>query len=133
MVRYKELKYEGKVYNEQYKIDEILIKNKFEWFLDTEVENIRLEIVKDILVVNSGIWYNGIFVYGVIRDLEWRFGSFENGIIHNIIWRNGIFKNGIIYGGIFYQGQFISGEIKREGAKTEFINCDISPNFKQNL
>ena len=132
-MRYKEIKYEGNIYTEQYKIDEILIKNKFNWLLDAEVENMRLEITKDVVVINGGVWYNGIFNYGVIRDCEWKFGSFENGVIYNINWRNGIFKNGLIYGGIFYQGQFISGEVKRGDTKIEFINCDISPNFKQNI
>jgi hypothetical protein len=135
-MRYKELKYQGKTYTETYQINEILADNKFLWFLEAELSNIRLEILKNTLVINSGIWYNGTFKYGVIRNLEWRYGSWENGVWYNGIFWDGIFKSGLIYNGTFYKGQFLSGVAKNmmpnSDYKTnhEFINCDISPNFK---
>lgn len=122
MSRYIELKYDGKIYTEKYKIDEILIKNKFQWLLDAEIENARLEIFKDTLIWNSGIWYNGIFVYGVIRDIEWRYGIFENGVWYNGTFKNGIFKIGLIYDGKFLNGEILKGKIK--GGK--FVDIKIS-------
>ena len=47
MKKYKELKFNGETYTEQYKIQEILIREKFDWFLDMESENVRLEIIKN--------------------------------------------------------------------------------------
>jgi len=112
MKRYKELVYEDKTYTEAYKIDEILIKNKFEWFLDCEVENARIEILKNTLVFNSGVFFNGTWVYGVFRDGQWKYGTWEGGVWYNGTWYNGIFKNGIIFGGRFIAGKIEGGEIR---------------------
>jgi len=122
MKRYKELKYEDKSYTESYKIDEILVKNKFEWFLDCEVENCRLEITKGTLVFNSGVFFNGTWEYGVFRDGQWKYGTWMGGVWYNGTWYNGIFKNGIIFGGRFLNGKIEGGEI-RGG---EFFDCKIS-------
>jgi hypothetical protein len=91
--RYKELKYEGKTYTQKYQIDEIIIDNGMNWFLDCEVENARIEIIKETIVFNAGIFYNGVWEYGVVRDAD---------------WRNGVFKNGVIYNGTFKK--LVNGE-----------------------
>jgi hypothetical protein len=135
-MRYKELKYQGKTYTETYQIDEILADNKFLWFLEAELANMRIEILKQTLIINSGIFYNGSFNYGVIRNIEWRYGDFKNGVWFNGVFWDGIFKSGLIYNGTFYKGQFLSGVAKKTMPNSEtltrheFINCDISPNFK---
>ena len=122
-MRYSELKYEGETYTEQWKIDEILIKNKFNWMVNAEIKNARLEIFEDTLVWNAGIWYNGDWFFGVWRDGEWRYGNWQNGVWYNGVWRNGTFKSGIIYKGKFFKGKIEGGEI-RGG---QFIDCEISP------
>lgn len=122
-MRYNELLYDGKVITEQWKIDEILIENEFNWLVNAEIENARLEILKDTLVWNAGIWYNGTWEFGVFRDGEWKYGTWENGVWYNGKWKDGIFKSGIIYRGIFVKGKILGGEI-RGGT---FIDCDISP------
>lgn len=135
-MRYKELIYQGKTYTEKYQIDEILSKHKFLWLLDAEIENARMEILKDTLVWNGGIWYNGTWKYGVFRGGEWRFGVWENGVWFNGNWWDGTFKSGLIFNGTFYKGQFISGEAKKMMPKGEyathhtFIDCNFSPTFK---
>lgn len=121
--RYSELKYEGKIINEQWKIDEILIKNKFNWLVNAEIKNARIEIFQDTLVWNAGIWYNGDWYFGVWRDGEWRYGTWQNGVWYNGVWKDGIFKSGIIYKGKFFKGKIESGEI-RGG---QFINIEINP------
>lgn len=121
--RYSELKYDGQTYTEQWKIDEILIKNKFNWMVNAEIKNARLEIFQDTLVWNAGIWYNGDWYFGVWRDGEWRYGTWQNGVFYNGIWRNGTFKSGIIYNGKFFRGKMISGEI-RGG---QFVDFEIAP------
>ena len=78
--RYSELKYDGKIYTAQWQIDEILIKNKFNWMIDAEIKNARLEISQDTLVWNAGIWYNGDWYFGVWRDGEWKYGTWQNGV-----------------------------------------------------
>lgn len=122
--RYSELKYNGQTYTEQWKIDEILIKNKFNWLVNAEIKNARLEIYQDTMVWNSGIWYNGDWYFGVWRDGEWRYGNWQNGVWYNGTWRNGIFKSGIIFNGKFFKGKMEGGEI-RGG---QFIDIDISKN-----
>jgi len=122
-LRYTELKFEGKIYNEQWKIDEILIKNKFNWMVNAEIKNARLEIFENTLVWNAGIWYNGSWYFGVWRDGEWKYGTWQNGVWYNGVWRDGTFKSGIIYKGKFFKGKIENGEI-RGG---QFINMEIDP------
>ena len=121
--RYNELKHDGKTYTEQWKIDEILIKNKFNWLVNAEIKNARLEIFQDTLVWNGGIWYNGNWYFGVWRDGEWRYGIFQNGVWYNGKWKDGTFKSGIIYNGTFFKGKIEGGEI-RGG---QFIDIEIDP------
>jgi hypothetical protein len=123
-LRYSELKHDGQIYTEQWKIDEILIDNKFNWMVNAEIKNARLEIFKETLVWNGGIWYNGDWYFGVWRDGEWRYGNWQNGVWYSGVWKNGTFKSGIIYNGKFFKGQIEGGEI-RGGV---FINVEISPN-----
>ena len=120
-LRYIELKYNGETYTEQWKIDEILIKNKFNWMVNAEIANARLEIFQDTLVWNGGIWYNGDWYFGVWRDGEWRYGTWQNGVWYNGVWRDGTFKSGIIYKGKFFKGKILKGEI-RGG---QFIDIEI--------
>jgi hypothetical protein len=122
-LRYSELKIEGHTYTEQWKIDEILIKNKFNWIVNAEIKNARLEIFENTLVWNAGIWYNGSWYFGVWRDGEWRYGTWQNGVWYNGVWRDGTFKSGIIYKGKFFKGTIESGEI-RGG---QFIDIKIDP------
>lgn len=129
MKRYKELKFEDKTYTEQYKIDEILIKNKFDWFLECEVENVKLEILKNTLVFNSGVFFNGDWKYGVFRDGQWKYGTWEGGVWYNGTWYNGTFQNGLIFNGRFINGEIVGGEI-RGG---EFFDVVISDNVVKNI
>ena len=122
-LRYSELKFNGEIYTEQWKIDEILIKNKFNWMVNAEIKNARLEIFQDTLVWNAGIWYNGSWYFGVWRDGEWRYGTWQNGVWYNGVWRDGTFKSGIIYKGKFFKGKIEGGEI-RGG---QFIDTEIDP------
>ena len=122
-LRYSELKYNGQIYTEQWKIDEILISNKFNWMVNAEIKNARLEIFQDTLVWNAGIWYNGDWYFGVWRDGEWRYGTWQNGVWYNGVWRDGTFKSGIIYNGKFFKGKIEKGEI-RGGI---FIDTQIFP------
>lgn len=123
-LRYSELKHNGQIYTEQWKIDEILIDNKFNWMVNAEIKNARLEIFKDTLVWNGGIWYNGDWFFGVWRDGEWKYGTWQNGVWYSGTWQNGTFKSGIIYNGKFFKGKIEGGEI-RGGV---FINVEISSN-----
>jgi hypothetical protein len=122
-LRYTELKYNGETYTDQWKIDEILVKNKFNWMVNAEIKNARLEIFQDTLVWNGGIWYNGDWYFGVWRDGEWKYGTWQNGVFYNGTWRNGTFKSGIIYNGHFFKGKILAGEI-RGG---QFIDVEIDP------
>jgi len=121
--RYSELKIDGQTYTEQWKIDEVLIKNKFNWMVDAEIKNARLEIFQDTLVWNGGTWYNGDWYFGVWRNGEWRYGNWQNGVWYNGTWINGTFNSGIIFNGKFHKGKILGGEI-RGGF---FFNVEIAP------
>ena len=121
--RYSELKIDGQTYTEQWKIDEVLIKNKFNWMVNAEIKNARLEIFQDTLVWNGGTWYNGDWYFGVWRNGEWRYGNWQNGVWYNGSWINGAFNSGIIFNGKFHKGKILGGEI-RGGF---FFNVEISP------
>jgi len=102
--RYIELKYNNKTYTESYLINEILIEKKFNWIIDAEIENARIEIFKDTLIWNAGTWISGTWEYGVFRNGEWRYGIWNGGVWYNGKWRDGIFNSGIINGGTFLNG-----------------------------
>ena len=131
MKRYKELKCDSKIFTEQYKIDEKLLENGFQWFLDCEVEDVRIEIsrkdVKPVLIFNSGTFFTGTWKYGCFRDGVWKYGTWENGVWFNGIWYNGTFKNGVIENGKFHHGTIENGIIKGG----EFYNMIINKNVKK--
>ena len=135
--KYKELIYKGNIYTEKYQIEEILVKEKLSWFMDSETTNAKIEIGENnVLIFNGGTWYTGIWYFGAWRAGEWKFGSWEDGVWFNGVWQDGIFKNGIIFNGTFFQGQFINAKIRKmnqDGSETrqDFINCDLSPNVKK--
>lgn len=128
-IRYKELKYEGKTYTQKYEIDEILLDKGLNWFLDAELENIRIEIMKDTLILNGGIWYNGIWEYGVIRDVDWRAGTFQNGVIYNGTFKRIKVEKGIIFNGLFIRGDVLFADV-RGG---DFKDVNISNNVNQTI
>jgi len=122
-MKYNELKFDGKIYTEQWKIDEILIEQGFKWLVNAEIENARLEILRNTLIWNAGIWYNGNWEFGVFRDGEWKYGTWKGGVWYNGKWKDGTFEAGIIYRGIFVKGKILGGEIR--GGK--FIDVEIGP------
>jgi hypothetical protein len=127
MERYKELKIEGKIITDKIEIESFLIENNFNWIIDAEISNARLEITKNTLVWNAGTWYNGDWQYGVFRNGEFKYGTFMNGVWYNGVFQDGIFLDGIIFGGKFYKGEIKSGEI-RGG---EFFNTKIYQNVER--
>lgn len=129
MKRYVELKYEGKTYKKEYDINKILSEKNFFWFFETEVENLRLEILKDTLIINGGIWYNGTFEYGVIRDIDWRAGIFENGVIYNGVFKKITVGKGIIFAGTFLKGDVLFADIR--GGNFEDVNISSNVNTIQ--
>ena len=127
--RYKELFYQGKTYTQEHKIDAIFVKNGYEWILDADIANARIEIDSEYFIWNGGIWYNGTWKMGVWRGGTWKFGKWMDGVFYNGEWEDGMFMEGIIGSRTynttpkFYSGQILNGEIQ----SGEMIDCDISP------
>ena len=71
---------------EQSTIIRTLKDYKFNWIVDAEFENAKLEIKHNTIIWLGGDWYNGDWVYGI-----WTKGTF-NGKWLNGIWEEGIFK-----------------------------------------
>jgi hypothetical protein len=86
-MRYSELKYNNKIYTNLSKINNILIKEKFFWLIDSEIENAKIEIKNNTLIWNDGNFYVG----------EWHYGIFKNGSFYGD-WENGIWENGDFFG-----------------------------------
>jgi hypothetical protein len=90
-MRFQELIFEGKSIKNQRKIMEILEREGFDWLVDSETENAKIEIKKNTL-----IWHDGYFLG------DWYYGIFKSGEFH------GNFENGIFESGDF-KGNFLSG------------------------
>lgn len=84
--RFSELKIKNKIITNSKEIEIFLSNTDYFWLLDCELDNVKLEIIDDIIY-----WNNGIFYYG-----DWKWG----------IWNNGEFRGGRWFGGIFYNGVF---------------------------
>jgi len=130
-LRYKSLQYDGKEYTQKYEIDEILLDKGLNWFLDAEIENVRIEIVKDTLIINGGIWYNGIFEYGVIRDIECRNMTFQNGVIYNGVFKRITVEKGIIFDGTFIRGDVLYADIRGGDFKDVNISNNVNKTTKE--
>lgn len=91
-MRYLELIIDSKSIKSQNQITEILRKNNFYWLIDSEIENVVIEIKKNTIIWHSGNFYSGSWEYGIFKG-----GSF---------W--GTFINGIFEGGNF-KGNWKSG------------------------
>lgn len=128
-MRYKELKLDGKIITQKYKIEEQLIKYGFNWFLDCEIEDMRIEILKDTLIINEGVYYNGDFVYGVIRNIDWKNGEFTNGVIYGGTFKRCLIRQGLIFGGTFIKGEILFADI-RGG---DFVDIKISDNCVKDI
>jgi len=128
MEKIKELKIisKNKVYVDYDEIRDVLIDNGYGWFLEMETESIRLEIYNNVLVVNAGIIYAGTFIFGVIRDVDFRSGIFESGIVYGGIFKHIKFLNCKILGGHFIKCKFYDGII--ESAVLD--KCDVSKTVK---
>ena len=94
-MKYKELKYRGKSYTNEKKIEDILKENGFKWLVDSEMIKAELEIKKDTL-----IWLNGDFNGG-----KWHYGIFKEGSFNRGTWKSGIFEPGEAY----FKGKWLDG------------------------
>lgn len=91
-MRYLELKYSGKTYTIEGEINDILERLGFNWLIDSEVRNAKIEIKRGTL-----IWHGGIFISG-----DWHYGIFKDGEF-NGNWESGIFERGL------KSGELVSG------------------------
>lgn len=91
-MRFKELILDDKKLTNQSMIVSILEKEKFNWLIDSEIENAIIEIKNKTVIWHDGDYYSG----------RWHYGIFKGGNFY------GIFENGIFEGGVF-KGKFLSG------------------------
>jgi len=90
-MRFRELIYNDKSILNNKEIHKILERENFNWLIDSEIQDAKIEIKKNTLIWHDG-YFNGI----------WNYGIFKNGQFH------GTFENGILEGGQF-KGKFVSG------------------------
>jgi hypothetical protein len=136
MDKYKELKYNGNIYTQKYQIEDILVKEKFAWIINCETYQARLEILNDVLVWNSGTFYNGIIKFLVVRTGHFLSAKWKDGVIFNGVFENLLFENGIIFNCTMIDSQILNAKLKiknQNGSETRqtFITCDISPSVKK--
>jgi len=102
-MKYKSLIHNGKTFEQDFKINDILSNNNFHWVIDSEIENAELEIKNNTLIWYSGTWYSGTWYYGIWISGEWVSGKWINGI-----WEDGTFgKAGTFESGIFKSGKML--------------------------
>lgn len=98
--RFSELKIDDKIITNSREIEIILSSSDFYWLLDCELDNVKLEIIDNLLYWNNGIFYYGNWIWGIWKGGEFRGGIFEGGIFYDGIF-NGEWKNGVKKGGQF--------------------------------
>jgi hypothetical protein len=91
-MRYIELKKGNKIINSQREIDKILELEGFNWLVDSEIEEAKIEIKNNTLIWHGGVFYSGNWEYGIFREGEF-YGKFINGI-----FESGEFKGNWISG-----------------------------------
>lgn len=98
--RFSELKLGNKTYTNSKEIEVFLSSSNFYWLLDCEVDNVKIEIIDDILYWNNGIFYFGDWLWGVFNSGEFRGGTWHGGIFNDGIfsgdWIRGVKKGGNI-------------------------------------
>lgn len=99
-MRYLELIYKGKTFTSQSEINDILKSEKLYWLIDSEIENSKIEIIKNTLIWHDGSYYSGNWHYGVFKS-----GSFWGN------WENGIWESGN-FGGKWQSGINLTTDIK---------------------
>lgn len=96
-MKYRHLIYKDKEITNEYLIEKKLRELNFNWLILSEFEDAEIEIniEKNTLIWNYGVWYSGKFIYGIWKNGKFLGGTFENGI-----WLSGdfkgTFKSGII-------------------------------------
>jgi hypothetical protein len=78
-MRFKELIIGDKRITDQKRILEILDKGGFNWLIDSEIEDVQIEIKKETIIWHSGNFYSGTWQYGIFKSGNF-YGKFENGI-----------------------------------------------------
>lgn len=81
-MKYEELLVDGKSIRSQSEIMQVLKSRGFNWVIDSEMENSKLEIKNDTIIWHSGTFYSGIWEYGIFKSGKF-YGIFENGIFEN--------------------------------------------------
>lgn len=98
--RFLELKTESKTYTSNKEIELYLINSDFYWLLECELDNVKIEIIDNILYWNNGIFYYGDWKWGIWKNGEFRFGTWNGGIFYNGTfkgyWIRGVEKGGTI-------------------------------------
>ena len=100
-MRVLELKFGDKIYTNAKDINDVFIKEKFYWIIDSEIENARIEIKNNTVIWHDGNYYTGNWYYGIFKN-GYFYGNWENGI-----WEGGYFK------GKWQSGINLSTDIKK--------------------
>ena len=92
-MKYLELKHNGKIHTLEEESENILEDLGFNWLIDSEVRNAKIEIKRGTLIWNDGTFISGDWYYGIFKGGEfygnWESGIFERGLM-NGEWSGGI-------------------------------------------
>ena len=78
-MKYLELKHNGKIHTLEEEIENILEDLGFNWLIDSEVRNAKIEIKRGTLIWNDGTFISGDWYYGIFKGGEF-YGNWESGI-----------------------------------------------------
>lgn len=99
VMRFVELRYNDNIITKQEKIHSILEKEEMDWLIDSELENVIIEIKNHTLLFHKGTFYSGDIHYCIWIDGDFKGGVFENGIILGGNFTNGKIKSAVRKGG----------------------------------
>lgn len=86
-----------------------ILKEKYQWVLDAEIENAIIGLKEDKIIWYDGIWRSGAWIYGIWKNGTWMSGVWHNGIWENGNWNYGLWKNGIWENGNWWNGTWENG------------------------
>lgn len=84
---------------------------KFPWLKDAKFKDAVVDITKDYIVWEDGIWMEGKWEDGVWESGTWEDGLWQDGLWEDGRWKNGIWESGKWNIGVWEDGVWKGGKV----------------------
>lgn len=103
-MRYEKAIIDGKAIAHTNDIERELKSHDLSWLITCEFDNANIEVIKNTLIWNGGVFYYGKWQFGIFKKGEFRGGDWYGGVFYgdtfskHATWHNGVKKSGNFYG-----------------------------------